>query len=61
VEINHAAAQSPVEFASFEEAKDRAVDFLIDFIADCERQLWDLKRAENYRSVRPPTSPPKRV
>jgi hypothetical protein len=41
---------SPSEFASFEDVKDRAIDFLIDFIADCEQQLWDLKRSENYES-----------
>jgi len=41
---------SPAEFASFEEVKDRAIDFLIDYIADCEQQLWDLKRAESYEA-----------
>jgi len=25
-------------------------DFLIDFIADCEQQLWDLKRAESFEA-----------
>jgi hypothetical protein len=41
---------SPAEFASFNDAKDRAIDFLIDFITDCEQQLWDLKRSENYEA-----------
>jgi hypothetical protein len=41
---------SPVEFASFDDAKDRAIDFLIDYIAVCEQQLWDLKRAESYEA-----------
>jgi hypothetical protein len=41
---------SSTEFASFDDAKDRAIDFLIDFIADCEQQLWDLKRAESFEA-----------
>ena len=37
-------------FASFEDVKDRAIDFLIDYIADCEQQLWDIERAESFEA-----------
>ena len=55
-----AAHLSPAEFASFEDAKDRAIDFLIDFIADCEQQLWDLSGPKITRPM-PHSSPLKTV
>ena len=39
---------SVLEFPSFEEAKDQAVEQLIDLIDRCERRLWEIKRAENF-------------
>jgi hypothetical protein len=39
---------SVLEFSSFEEAKDQAVEQLIDLIDRCERRLWEIKRAESF-------------
>ena len=36
------------EVAGFEQAKEQAVDRLIDLIDDAERRLFQLKRATNY-------------
>ena len=37
-----------LEFSTFEEAKDQAVEQLIDLIDRCEQRLWAIKRAENF-------------
>jgi hypothetical protein len=43
---------SVLEFASFEEAKDQAIEQLIDLIDRCERRLWEIKRAESFEQYR---------
>jgi len=37
-----------IECPSFDEAKDQAVEQLIDLIDRCERRLWEIKRAESF-------------
>ncbi len=45
------AATEAVEFASFAEAKERAIDHLIELIEEAERRLHVLRRATNREEL----------
>ena len=39
-------------FNGFDEVKDFAIDHLIELIDNCERRLYQIKRAENFQHYR---------
>lgn len=42
------SGRTTAEYKSFAEAKDEALDRLIDMIEDSETQMWAMKRAQSY-------------